>query len=192
MRRCVWFRNLKNEEALVRVGPQRHRGWGGMWRLGSWYEILTSLKNEEARSSETSCIPAKPRGVKFQNKSKLRAYHHDDLRSLRHLDAVQAWNLTSVRGKKGRQNVLATVFNFVWHFTELYHSSAEGVVTFQSSLQLCRRYSSTFEQEKVGLFLLPFLCGHWGTEFCCRGQLKCDDTRAETRFLLSAKRTSPF
>ena len=25
-----------------------------------------------------------------------------------------------------------------------------------------------------------------------RGRLKCDDTRAETRFLLSAKRTSPF
>jgi len=28
---------------------------------------------------------------------------------------------------------------------------------------------------------------HW-----CRGQLKCDDTRAETRFRLSAKRASPF
>ena len=27
---------------------------------------------------------------------------------------------------------------------------------------------------------------------CIRGQLKCDDTRAETRFRLSAKRTSPF
>jgi hypothetical protein len=26
----------------------------------------------------------------------------------------------------------------------------------------------------------------------CRGQLKCDGTRAETRFRLSAKRTSPF
>ena len=26
----------------------------------------------------------------------------------------------------------------------------------------------------------------------CRGQLKCDGTRAETRFSLSAKRTSPF
>ena len=25
MRRCVWSRNLKNEEAMVRVGPQRHR-----------------------------------------------------------------------------------------------------------------------------------------------------------------------
>jgi len=25
-----------------------------------------------------------------------------------------------------------------------------------------------------------------------RGQLKCDGTRAETRFRLSAKRTSPF
>ena len=26
----------------------------------------------------------------------------------------------------------------------------------------------------------------------CRGQLNCDGTRAETRFRLSAKRTSPF
>jgi len=26
MRRCVWSRNLKNEEALARVGPQRYRG----------------------------------------------------------------------------------------------------------------------------------------------------------------------
>jgi len=25
MRRCVWSRNLKNEENIVRVGPQRHR-----------------------------------------------------------------------------------------------------------------------------------------------------------------------
>jgi len=28
MRRCVWSRNLKNEEAMARVGPQRHRGGG--------------------------------------------------------------------------------------------------------------------------------------------------------------------
>ena len=27
---------------------------------------------------------------------------------------------------------------------------------------------------------------------CCRGQLKCDGTRAGTRFRLPAKRTSPF
>jgi len=26
MRLCVWSRNLKNEEAMARVGPQRHRG----------------------------------------------------------------------------------------------------------------------------------------------------------------------
>jgi len=25
MRRCVWSRNLKNEEAMDRIGPQRHR-----------------------------------------------------------------------------------------------------------------------------------------------------------------------
>jgi hypothetical protein len=28
--------------------------------------------------------------------------------------------------------------------------------------------------------------------YCGRGQLKCDGTHAETRFRLSAKRTSPF
>jgi hypothetical protein len=31
-----------------------------------------------------------------------------------------------------------------------------------------------------------------GSTSNCRGQLKCDGTRAETRFRLSAKRTSPF
>ena len=25
MRGCVWSRNLKNEEAIARVGPQRHK-----------------------------------------------------------------------------------------------------------------------------------------------------------------------
>jgi len=40
------------------------------------------MKNEEARSSKTSCIPTKQRGVKFQNKSKLRTYHLGDLRSI--------------------------------------------------------------------------------------------------------------
>jgi len=32
----------------------------------------------------------------------------------------------------------------------------------------------------------------WLQWSCGRGKLKCDVTRAETRFLLSAKRTSPF
>ena len=42
------------------------------------------------------------------------------------------------------------------------------------------------------------LCNVLEMEILCksnnlgRGQLKCDDTRAETRFRLSAKRTSPF
>jgi len=31
MRRCVWSRNLKNEEAMARVGPQRHRGKKVHW-----------------------------------------------------------------------------------------------------------------------------------------------------------------
>ena len=32
----------------------------------------------------------------------------------------------------------------------------------------------------------------WVSDSSCRGQLKCDGTRAETRLCLSAKRTSPF
>jgi len=36
MRRCVWSRNLKNEEAMVRVGPQRRRG-GGETSINSVY-----------------------------------------------------------------------------------------------------------------------------------------------------------
>ena len=28
MRRCVWSRNLKNEEAMACVRPHRHGGWG--------------------------------------------------------------------------------------------------------------------------------------------------------------------
>ena len=40
------------------------------------------------------------------------------------------------------------------------------------------------------------ICGHFGERLlerdACRLRLKCDGTRAETRFSLSAKRTSPF
>jgi len=39
------------------------------------------------------------------------------------------------------------------------------------------------------LAVKPFLCGEQATS---RDQLKCDDTHVETRFRLSAKRTSPF
>ena len=33
---------------------------------------------------------------------------------------------------------------------------------------------------------------HQRVDVMCRGQLKCDGTRAVTRFRLSAKRTNPF
>jgi hypothetical protein len=50
VRRCVWSRNLKNEEAKTRVGPQRHRlkksntentdeqdyKHNGVWRRVAW------------------------------------------------------------------------------------------------------------------------------------------------------------
>jgi len=40
MRRCVWSRNLKNEEAMDRVGPQRHRRKN---KLGMMYVIVEYL-----------------------------------------------------------------------------------------------------------------------------------------------------
>jgi len=43
----------------------------------------------------------------------------------------------------------------------------------------------------VGSSSLKRLCSEQ-RQSCCRGQLKCYDTRAETRFRLSAIRTSPF
>jgi hypothetical protein len=36
------------------------------------------------------------------------------------------------------------------------------------------------------------VAGWWSRCSACTGQLKCERTRAETRFRLSAKRTSPF
>ena len=44
MRRCVWSRNLKNEEAMARVGPQRRMGGGKKrWRSadGTFFIIIT-------------------------------------------------------------------------------------------------------------------------------------------------------
>jgi len=41
MCRCMWSRNLVNEEALTRVGPQRHGGWGGgTWRSNGYQPCL--------------------------------------------------------------------------------------------------------------------------------------------------------
>jgi hypothetical protein len=45
---------------------------------------------------------------------------------------------------------------------------------------------SRFEMKVSGYF------NDLGTQFIFRGKLKCDSTRAETRFRLLAKQTSPF
>ena len=52
-------------------------------------------------------------------------------------------------------------------------------------------------QHNTSVIQYATFCAVWHREtretgFGVRGQLKCDGTRAETRFRLSAKRTSPF
>ena len=41
VRRCVWSRNLKNEEAMVRVGPQRHRK---QIIVNKWLDFITKTE----------------------------------------------------------------------------------------------------------------------------------------------------
>jgi hypothetical protein len=48
MSRCVWSRNLKNEEAMARVGPQNHRKKRDIWRglqVTNCKVTITSLLN---------------------------------------------------------------------------------------------------------------------------------------------------
>ena len=57
------------------------------------------------------------------------------------------------------------------------------------------KYSKLSEvsNSKTALILrVSFLFRYQGLVMMCRLRLKCDGTRAETRFRLSAKRTSPF
>ena len=57
------------------------------------------------------------------------------------------------------------------------------------NLRWWQSYGNRLTLRKLNRALLPLqMC----SSECCRVQLKCDGTRAETRFRLSAKRKSPF
>jgi hypothetical protein len=44
VRRCVWSRNLKNEEAMTRVGSQRHSKKKNVLKVASFLQVsLTKL-----------------------------------------------------------------------------------------------------------------------------------------------------
>ena len=59
MRRCVWSRNLTNEETMAQVGPQRHRK-KKIWLVILGYEIahddLFFIKSIFVRTSVTVCV----------------------------------------------------------------------------------------------------------------------------------------
>jgi len=45
MRRYVWSRNLKNEDAMARVGPQSHMGGRGeLWKAARQYFALQNRR----------------------------------------------------------------------------------------------------------------------------------------------------
>ena len=48
MRHCVWSRNLKNEEAMTHIGPQRHNEGGGVCLF--WYATTISAKVVRVKS----------------------------------------------------------------------------------------------------------------------------------------------
>ena len=47
VRRCVWSRNLKNEEAMAYVGQQRHRGGGEFGKSVCEVQNLTFLRTNK-------------------------------------------------------------------------------------------------------------------------------------------------
>jgi len=71
-----------------------------------------------------------------------------------------------------------------------FHARPHANVTLSdSNSSKCDQKEYTFQLQDLQLRLCKLVCS---TFFRCRGQLKCDGTRAETRFRLSAKRTDPF
>jgi len=73
--------------------------------------------------------------------------------------------------------------------------SQETRLNFMLKLQEISRYSSCGSNlYRATDHMLYWFVGYtWkNNSKWCRGQLKCDGTRAETRFRLSAKRTSPI
>jgi hypothetical protein len=71
---------------------------------------------------------------------------------------------------------------------ETVSSTSSNIELYMSS-EMLRRWASCYQRFKMSQFLLLQV----KTDLIfSRDQLKCDGTRAETRFRLSAKRTSPF
>ena len=57
VRCCVWSRNLKNEESMARVGPQRHR-WGEsvtLVQIVCWFYEVKLLPKCERRNKKEEC-----------------------------------------------------------------------------------------------------------------------------------------
>ena len=82
--------------------------------------------------------------------------------------------LSAFRGKKGKQNRWRHGRGLFWRYLNLVINSDRFVTEH--------------------LFMEGYLQKTFDMQYNCfsRGQLKCNGTRAETRFHLSAKRTSPF
>jgi len=75
--------------------------------------------------------------------------------------------------------VLTRDYGYGYRYSQYSYYHGHGVCSSEMYLAiLLKRFASISKHTVVTEFL--------------EGQLKCDDTRAETRFLLSAKRTSPL
>jgi len=61
----VWFRNLKNEEAMARVGPQRHRGKK---------QIVGVMQHKQGQGSERVSV------VDFTNLNEVQCNRWDKVR----------------------------------------------------------------------------------------------------------------
>jgi len=76
-------------------------------------------------------------------------------------------------------------------------NTVNGLYIYELLERVALRYVYSCGQNKFPVMRILIAWGLWEATHAyswpqCTGQLKCDGTRAETRFCLSVKRTSPF
>ena len=87
-------------------------------------------------------------------------------------------------------NIRAVNLQIFWKdIFVLYRHTALSITAIHS---LCCYYLYLHSELSSAETDTALLTQHAFHSLCCRLRLKCDGTRAETRFRLSAKRTSPF
>ena len=183
-------------------GDARERKWSGNWRMEwvastlhttSEYGVSSITTADAHTSAVSSRLNWRPRRFKwtrpFRRKTK------------------SGFCTCAITFQTQSTRLTVGCVVTVWLYGEKYNASVENVTTGPwlcipwpiacTCNVRCKEFALPLLQWKRNIAFCVFCWATWhcqryrNKEFC-RPRLKCDDTRAETRFRLSAKGTSPF